>query len=105
MVDKPARPRFPENAQERERMAGYVVDFQEIDETQVALVGGKGAHLGELSRIEGIRVPAGFCVTTDAFRRIIAEAESIDGQLDRLSRLKPDDREAILALSLGVRRT
>jgi phosphoenolpyruvate synthase/pyruvate phosphate dikinase len=83
----------------------YVLDFQEIDQTQVALVGGKGAHLGELSRIEGIRVPAGFCVTTDAFQRIMAEAPSIDDRLDRLSRLKPDDREAIRALSLGVRRT
>ena len=51
-----------------------VLDFGEIDQTQVALVGGKGAHLGELSRIEGIRVPVGFCVTTDAFRRIMASA-------------------------------
>src|SRR4051794_3932953 len=34
-----------------------VLGFQDIDETQVALVGGKGAQLGELSRIEGIRVP------------------------------------------------
>ena len=50
-----------------------VLGFQEIDRTQVAVVGGKGAHLGELSRIDGIRVPAGFCVTTDAFRRIMAE--------------------------------
>ena len=48
-------------------MGCYVLGFQEIDQTQVAVVGGKGAHLGELSRIEGIRVPAGFCVTTDAF--------------------------------------
>ena len=42
----------------------YVLGLQEVDETQVAVVGGKGAHLGALSRIEGIRVPAGFCVTT-----------------------------------------
>ena len=83
----------------------YVLGFQEIDQTQVAVVGGKGAHLGELSRIEGIRVPAGFCVTTDAFRRIMAEAPSIDDRLDRLSRLKPDDREAIRALSAEIRRT
>lgn len=34
----------------------YVWDLQEVDETQVAVVGGKGAHLGGLSRIEGIRV-------------------------------------------------
>src|SRR5437588_131704 len=85
-------------------MGCYVLGFQEIDQTQVAVVGGKGAHLGELSRIEGIRVPAGFCVTTDAFRRIVAEAPSIDDRLDRLSRLKPDGREAIRALSAEIRR-
>ena len=86
-------------------MGGYVLGFQDIDQTQVELVGGKGANLGELSRVEGIRVPAGFCVTTDAFRRILAETPSIDGQLDRLSHLEPDDREAIRALSAEIRRT
>jgi pyruvate,water dikinase len=80
------------------------LDLQEIDQTQVALVGGKGAHLGELSWIDGIRVPDGFCVTTDAFRRILAQAPSIDDQLDRLSPLKPDDRDAIRGLSAEIRR-
>src|SRR5215203_2339191 len=94
-----------ENAERRERMGCYVLGFQEIDQTQVAVVGGKGAHLGELSRIEGLRAPAGFCVTTDAFQRIMAEAPSLDDRLDRLSRLKPDDREAIRALSAEIRRT
>ena len=37
----------------------YVLALQEIDQAQVAVVGGKGAHLGALSRIEGIRVPPG----------------------------------------------
>ncbi len=83
----------------------YVLGLEEIDKTQVALAGGKGAHLGELSRIEGIRGPAGFCVTTDAFRRIMAEAPSIDDQLDQLSRLDPDDREVIRTLSAEIRRT
>jgi pyruvate,water dikinase len=81
----------------------YVLDLEEIDQTQVAVVGGKGANLGELSRIDGVRVPDGFCVTTDAFRRILADAPAIGDQLDRLSRLKPDDREAIRALSAAVR--
>ena len=85
-------------------MGCYVLGFQEIDQTQVAVVGGKGAHLGELSRIDGIRVPAGYCVTTDAFRRIMADAPSIDDRLDRLSRLRPDDRETIRALSAEIRR-
>jgi pyruvate,water dikinase len=83
----------------------YVLDFREIDQTQVTVVGGKGANLGELSRIEGIRVPAGFCVTTDAFQRIMAEAPSIDDLLDRLSRLELDDREAIRTLSGEIRQT
>ncbi len=83
----------------------YVLGLQEIDETQVAVVGGKGAHLGELSRIEGIRVPPGFCVTTDAFRRIMGEAPSIEDRLDRLSRLDADDREGIRELSGEIRRT
>ncbi|MFG3115611.1 rifamycin-inactivating phosphotransferase [Streptomyces sp. NPDC048197] len=83
----------------------YVLDLQEIDETQVAVVGGKGAHLGGLSGIEGIRVPGGFCVTTDAFRRIMAEAPSVHSQLDQLARTDPDDREAIRTLSAQIRRT
>ena len=86
-------------------MGLYVLGFEEIDRTQVAVVGGKGAHLGELSRIEGIRVPAGFCVTTDAFERIMVDAQSMDDRLDRLARLEPDAREAIRALSAEIRRT
>jgi phosphoenolpyruvate synthase/pyruvate phosphate dikinase len=37
----------------------YALGLEEIDKTRVALAGGKGAQRGELSRIEGIRVPAG----------------------------------------------
>ncbi|MEU1528577.1 rifamycin-inactivating phosphotransferase [Streptomyces fagopyri] len=83
----------------------YVWDLQEVDETQVPVVGGKGAHLGGLSRIEGIRVPGGFCVTTDAFRLVMAQAPSIGDRLDELSRVNPDDREAIRTLSARIRRT
>ncbi|CAL9342287.1 rifamycin-inactivating phosphotransferase Rph [Streptomyces sp. enrichment culture] len=82
----------------------YVLDLRAVDEAQVAVVGGKGAHLGGLSRIEGIRVPDGFCVTTDAFRRIMAEAPSIEDRLDELSRSDPDDREAVRTLSAQIRR-
>jgi pyruvate,water dikinase len=44
-------------------------------------------------------------VTTDAFRRIMAEAPSIDDLLDQLSRSNPDDREAVRTLSAQIRRT
>ena len=86
-------------------MGDDLLDLQDIDQTQVAVVGGKGAHLGELARIDGVRVPPGFCVTTDAFRRIVEGAPSIDDRLDQLSRLTPDDRETIRTLSAAIRRT
>src|SRR5690349_4505929 len=54
-------------------IAVYVVDLHEVDESWGATVGGKGANLGGLLRIGGIRVPPGFCVTTDAFRRALPE--------------------------------
>ncbi len=84
---------------------GYVLDLQDIGETQVAVVGGKGASLGELSRIDGVSVPPGFCVTTEAFRRVMGEAPSIADRLDRLSRLNADDRDGIRTLSAEIRRS
>nr|WP_249349696.1 rifamycin-inactivating phosphotransferase [Microbispora sp. H10836] len=86
------------------RRLRYVMGFEEIGGTNVADVGGKAAHLGELSRIDGVRVPDGFCVTTDAFQRVVAEAPSIDARLDALSRVEPDDRTAIRTLSADIRR-
>src|SRR3954451_6627911 len=94
----------PGDSERGDEMDCYVLDLTEVDKTQAALVGVKGALLGELSRIEGIRVPAGFCVTTEAFRRVLAEVPSLGDRLDRLSRLKPGDREAIRALSEEIRR-
>jgi rifampicin phosphotransferase len=82
----------------------YVLGLDEIDQTQGPLVGGKGANLGELTRIEGIAGPPGFCVTADAYRRIMAAVPLIDEQLDRLALLDPDDRQAIRALSADIRR-
>ena len=37
-------------------MSSYVFSFQDIDQTKITVVGGKGANLGELSNIAGIRV-------------------------------------------------
>ena len=86
-------------------MGCCVLDLREIDQTQIEVAGGKGAHLGELLRVEGVTVPPGFCVTTDAFQRIVRQAPAIDDQLDRLSRLTPDDQDVIRALTAEMRRS
>lgn len=85
-------------------MTSYVLGFEDIDKTKLALVGGKGANLGELFRIDGIRVPDGFCISTEAFKRIIGETSSISQLLDQLSLLRVEDRDKIGKVSGEIRR-
>ncbi|GER86422.1 putative phosphoenolpyruvate synthase [Dictyobacter vulcani] len=85
-------------------MSSYVLGFQDIDKTKLMVVGGKGANLGELSRIEGIHVPDGFCISTGAFQRIIEETSSINELLDQLELLKVENRNKIGELSGKIRR-
>jgi len=63
-------------------MGSYVLGLQDIDKTQLALVGGKGANLGELSRIDGLRVPDGFCISTEAFQRTIELTPSLHEKMN-----------------------
>jgi rifampicin phosphotransferase len=81
----------------------YILGFQEIDRTMLSVVGGKGANLGELSKVEGIDVPEGFCISTEAFKRIMGESSSINKLLDQLSRLRVGDRDKIRELSAEIR--
>ncbi|MFD9702162.1 PEP/pyruvate-binding domain-containing protein [Lentzea sp. NPDC059081] len=50
------------------------IDFSGVDGTMLAVVGGKAANLGELTRA-GFPVPPGFCVTTDAYRAVAEAGE------------------------------
>ncbi len=84
-------------------MNSYVLGFQEIDTTQLAMVGGKGANLGELSRIDGIRVPDGFCVTTEAYKRITGQIPAFRVLLEQLSLVTVEDRERIREISGQIR--
>jgi rifampicin phosphotransferase len=84
-------------------MNTYVRSFQESDRTKFMLVGGKGANLGELSRIEGIRVPEGFCVTTEAYKKITENNPELNSLLDELTRLKAEEREQISEISAKIR--
>ena len=85
-------------------MSSFVLGFQDIDKTKLMIVGGKGANLGELSKIEGIRVPEGFCITTKAYKRIIGETSSMNELLAQLSLLQVEDRDKIGELSGEIRR-
>ncbi|MEK3916713.1 phosphoenolpyruvate synthase [Paenibacillus sp. FSL H7-0331] len=84
-------------------MSSLVLGFQEMDKTQLLLVGGKGLNLGELSKIEGIQVPEGFCVTTVAYQKVIEQNETYHALLNRLTMLKVKNRDQIGEISRKLR--
>ena len=68
-------------------MGRYVLELGEIDQSQIAEVGGKGAHLGELSQIEGIHVPAGGALFVPVVRVLAVEGDEVT--LETIDALKP----------------
>ncbi len=84
-------------------MSSLVLGFQEIEKTQLLLVGGKGLNLGELSKIQGIQVPEGFCVTTVGYQKAIEQNETYHALLDQLTMLRVEDRDQIGEISRKIR--
>lgn len=80
-----------------------MLGFREIDHTTLMAVGGKGLNLGELSRIKEIRVPDGFCVTTEAYKKIICNNCEMSDFLDKLGQLRADDRGQISVITGKIR--
>ncbi|WP_242696437.1 phosphoenolpyruvate synthase [Longitalea luteola] len=84
-------------------ISSWVFGFQEINQSTLAIAGGKGANLGELSRIQGIQVPEGFCISTQAYKKITDNNKELDSLLDELTSCKAQDRERINKLSARIR--
>ncbi|MGC7949316.1 phosphoenolpyruvate synthase [Bacillus sp. II_CA] len=84
-------------------MSSFVLDFQEIEKRQLSLVGGKGLNLGELSNIQGIQVPEGFCVTTVGYEKAIEQNEELQTLLQQLTKLNREDRAQIGEMSKEIR--
>ncbi|MCL4748179.1 MAG: pyruvate, phosphate dikinase [Burkholderiaceae bacterium] len=93
-------------ASARARAAGasppLVCWFEECSRESVPLVGGKCASLGELTNA-GVRVPPGFAVTTETYRRFIAEAGLQRTIGEQLARLDVGDLGALEAASASIR--
>ncbi|MGZ7148873.1 phosphoenolpyruvate synthase [Bacillus sp. BC08] len=84
-------------------MSSFVLDFQEIEKTQLSFVGGKGLNLGELTNIQGIQVPEGFCVTTVGYKKAIEQNEELQTLLQQLTKLKMEERAQIGEMSKKIR--
>ena len=78
--------------------------FEECGKDSISLVGGKCASLGELINA-GVRVPPGFALTTEGYRRFMAET-GINGELKSLlGNLDCQDLEALERVSSTIRAT
>ncbi|MEK4306280.1 phosphoenolpyruvate synthase [Oceanobacillus sp. M60] len=86
-------------------MRSLVIGFQEMDKTQLMNVGGKGLNLGELSKIPGIKVPEGFCITTAGYQKAIQKNGRFKELLHQLARLNAADRDQIGELCKKIRQT
>lgn len=80
-----------------------VLGFQEMGKTQLLLVGGKGLNLGELSKIQGIQIPEGFCVTTVGYQKAIEQNGAFQALLHQLTLLQLEDRDKIIEISRKIR--
>ena len=78
----------------------HVLTFEQVDRKDIALVGGKGANLGELARLGWANVPDGFCVTTRAFDGVTADSAELPAEvaaeiISHLARLGADGAYAV----------
>jgi rifampicin phosphotransferase len=78
--------------------ADLVLPFSRIRATDLPLVGGKGANLGELSHA-GFPVPPGFCVTAEAFWRFLENVPEQEQFFANLEALGPDDAVGVRTLA------
>ncbi len=87
-------------------MKPYIIPFEKLKNTDVELVGGKNASLGEMiSGLAdlGVSVPGGFATTAHAYRDFLAQG-GLDGRIrDALANLDVDDVDTLAAVGQRIR--
>jgi pyruvate, water dikinase len=84
-----------------------VVPFDQLRMSDVEVVGGKNASLGEMiSQLAsaGVRVPGGFATTAHAFRLFLRHGDLADRISQRLSKLNTDDVKALGEAGAQIRK-
>lgn len=79
-----------------------VLPFAAIRRSDVPIVGGKGANLGEMAHI-GLPLPPGFVLTIDAYARFVAENDLAPRFATALAGLDADDSDALNATAARLR--
>ena len=80
----------------------YTVDLQDVSDDDLPLVGGKAGKLGELIR-EGLPVPPGFVVTTEAYQAFVDSTVLRTEIPAALESIRSDDPPSVDAASRRIR--
>ena len=82
-----------------------VVPFENLRMTDVEVVGGKNASLGEMiSQLpQGVRVPTGFATTAHAFREFLKHGGLNDRINAKLNALDTEDVRALATVGASIR--
>jgi pyruvate,water dikinase len=83
-----------------EQEAPLTVPLEGAEARGPALVGGKAAGLGALLDLGGVHVPAGFCLTTEAFELATAEIPGHAARVAQLDRLRAGEAAGELAAEI-----
>ena len=86
--------------------AALAIPFEHLRMTDVEVVGGKNASLGEMiSQLAatGVRVPGGFATTALAFRQFLAHGDLTEKINARLDALDTDDVNALASAGAQIR--
>jgi pyruvate,water dikinase len=81
-----------------------ILSFSNIRATDLPLVGGKAANLGEMTHA-GFPIPGGFCLTTTAFQQFLdasSDSQNIYKQLDAIA---TDDVETVRSVGEQIRQS
>jgi len=81
----------------------YILWFKEIGKSDIPLVGGKGANLGEMTKVLGTLVPNGFCVTAKAYFDFI-KVNNLHEQIKKiLSSVNINNQPELIAVSKKIK--
>lgn len=92
--------------EERRELSGrMVIDLANVGRDHADLCGPKMAMLGEAGSSLGLRIPAGFVITTEAYHRYMGSGD-LKLEIDRLVQMaEPDDRESMFRASSRIMQT
>jgi len=80
----------------------YIKWFEDLEGKDVDIAGGKGANLGELTQ-KGIKVPPGFCVTAETYKKFIKKKD-LDSEIkDLINKVDRHDSNKLSNIASEIR--